>query len=228
MARQRARILDLVSSKEGIVYKAFIFDFDGVLVDTTEIQVRSILEALSKRGFEISHPSNMEIVRSTITTKAKLLKFCDKGYINMDQVEDIYEDKKQIANRMMLDLNPQHYFDKRQMFDFLKEEDKCIAIVTNANGESTRMLLEHLGFMEYLDVLITNNDVANPKPHPEPYIRALMHLARIGCDLDECIIFEDSTVGLEAARATGASVYEVKNWTDTNFGLVSNIMWRSE
>ena len=137
------------------MYKAFIFDFDGVLVDTTEIQVRSILEALSKRGFEISHPSNMEIVRSTITTKAKLLKFCDKGYINMDQVEDIYEDKKQIANRMMLDLNPQHYFDKRQMFDFLKEEGKCIAIVTNANGESTRMLLEHLGFMEYLDVLIT-------------------------------------------------------------------------
>ena len=49
----------------------------------------------------------------------------------------------------------------------------------------------------------------------------------MGARLDECIIFEDSTIGLEAARATGASVYEVKSWTEVNFGLVSNIMWRS-
>lgn len=209
------------------MYKAFIFDFDGVLVDTTEIQIRSIVQALAKRGFDISHPSNMEIVHSTITTKAKLIKFCDKGYITMDQIAEIYKEKKRIANKMMLELDPQHYFDKREMFEYLKQEDRKIAIVTNANGESTRMLLKHLGLMDYLDVLITNNDVINSKPHPEPYIRALMHLARIGCDLDECIIFEDSTIGLEAARATGASVYEVKSWTDTNFGLVSNIMWRS-
>jgi|TARA_B100000530_G_scaffold146122_1_gene91504 beta-phosphoglucomutase len=210
------------------VYKAFIFDFDGVLVDTTDIQVRSIVRALGRHGFDVRHPSDLDIVHSTITTKAKLVKFCDKGHISMDQVEAIYEDKKKIANDLMLELNPQHYFDKREAFQYLKEEKKNIAIVTNANGDSTRMLLEHLGLMEYLDVLITNSDVVNPKPHPEPYIRALMQLSRIGCGLEECIIFEDSAVGLEAARATGASVHEVKSWKDVGYGLVADLMRRAE
>ena len=146
----------------------------------------------------------------------------------MDQVEDIYEDKKQIANELMAELNPRHYFDKIEMFKFLKEEKKKIAIVTNANGQSTRILLDNLGFAEYIDVLITNSDGVNPKPHPEPYIRAMMMLARIGCDLDECIIFEDSIVVLEAARATGASVHEVKSWRDINYGLVADILRRAE
>ena len=94
------------------MYKAFIFDFDGVLVDTTDIQVRSIVRALGRNGFDVRHPSDLDIVHSTITTKAKLVKFCDKGYINMDQVETIYEDKKRIANELMLELNPKHYFCK--------------------------------------------------------------------------------------------------------------------
>ena len=210
------------------MYKAFIFDFDGVLVDTTDIQVRSVVRALGRYGFDIRHPSDLDIVHSTITTKAKLVKFCDKGYISMDQVEGIYEEKKKIANELMLQMNPQHYFDKREMLEYLKEDGKKVAIVTNANGESTKMLLQHLDFMKYLDVLITNSDVINPKPHPEPYIRALMKLARIGTDLEDCIIFEDSAVGLESARATGASVYEVKRWQDVNFGLVADLLRRSE
>ena len=94
------------------MYKAFIFDFDGVLVDTTDIQVRSIVRALGRNGFDIRHPSDLDIVHSTITTKAKLVKFCDKGYINMDQVERIYEDKKKIDNELMLELDPKHYFCK--------------------------------------------------------------------------------------------------------------------
>jgi len=57
------------------MYKAFIFDFDGVLVDTTDIQVRSIVRALGRRDFNVRHPSDLEIVNSTITTKAKLSSF---------------------------------------------------------------------------------------------------------------------------------------------------------
>ena len=208
------------------MYKAFLFDFDGVLVDTTDIQVRSIAEAIKNIiGLSIKHPSDWEIIYSTITTKAKLVKLSHKGYLPLKQIEEIYTEKKRLANEMMLQLDPQHYFDKRQMFDFLKTENKKIGVVTNANGDSTRMLLDHLDFMKYLDVLITNNDVVNSKPHPEPYIRAMLE---IGCKLEECIIFEDSIVGLQAARATGAAVCEVRHVNDVNFGLVADILRRAK
>ena len=207
------------------MYKAFLFDFDGVLVDTTDIQVRSIAEAIKNIiGLSIKHPSDWEIIYSTITTKAKLVKLSHKGYLPLKQIEETYTEKKRLANEMMLKLDPQHYFDKRQMFDFLKAEDKKIGVVTNANGDSTRMLLKHLDFMKYLDVLITNNDVVNSKPHPEPYIRAMLE---VGCKLEEYIIFEDSIVGLQAARATGAAVCEVRHVNDVNFGLVADILRRA-
>lgn len=208
------------------MYKAFLFDFDGVLVDTTDIQVRSIVEAVKNIiGLSIKHPSDWEIIYSTITTKAKLVKLSHKGYLPLKQIEEVYAEKKRLANEMMLELDPQHYFDKRQMFEFLKREGKKIAVVTNANGASTRMLLEHLDFTKYLDVIVTNNDVVNSKPHPEPYIRAMLD---IGCKLDEYIIFEDSIVGLQAARATGAAVCEVRHVNDVSFGLVADILRRTE
>jgi len=79
------------------------------------------------------------------------------------------------------------------------------------------MLLDHLGFTKYLDTLITNNDVNNAKPHPEPYIRALV---RLGMEPDRCIIFEDSTVGLQSARATGARVQEVQHVDDVSIDYI--------
>jgi beta-phosphoglucomutase len=197
---------------------AFIFDFDGVLVDTTAIQVSSLKAALlDTAGVLLTHPNEWEIISSTITTRAKLQKFANSGKIAEAQIEEIYTAKKKIANEMMLTLNPNDYHDKIEMFEALRASGKKIAIVTNANGESTRMLLDHLGFTKYLDTLITNSDVNNAKPHPEPYIRALV---RLDMEPDRCIIFEDSTVGLLSARATGARVQEVQHVDDVSIEYV--------
>ncbi len=197
---------------------AFIFDFDGVLVDTTAIQVSSLKAALhAVAGVFLTHPNEWEIMSSTITTRAKLQKFVAAGKVNEEQIEEIYTAKKKIANEMMLTLNPNDYRDKIEMFEKLRAMNRKIAIVTNANGASTRMLLDHLGFTKYLDTLITNNDVNNAKPHPEPYIRALV---RLGMEPDRCIIFEDSTVGLQSARATGARVQEVQHVDDVSIDYI--------
>ena len=77
-----------------------VFDFDGVLVDTTEIQVLSIAVAIKRiAGFPIKHPSDWEIIYSTITTKDKLIKFAKKKYLPMGQIEEIYSEKKKIAKK---------------------------------------------------------------------------------------------------------------------------------
>ena len=203
------------------MYAAFIFDFDGVLVDTTEIQVRSLIDAIFDiTNIELYDKNDLDIVHSTITTKDKLVKFANKGYFELGSIEEIYSQKKKNANKMMLSFNPTDYSDKIAMFQYLKDKNKKVAIVTNANRESTEMLLKHLDFSKYIDVLVTNNDVVNSKPHSEPYVRALIQL---GCKLESCIIFEDSLVGLDAAHGTGAIVCHIKDVNETNVGLIKKL-----
>tara|TARA_R110000824_G_scaffold348025_3_gene534776 strand:- start:1389 stop:1610 length:222 start_codon:yes stop_codon:yes gene_type:complete len=65
--------------------------------------------------------------------------------------------------------------------------------------------------MDFIDLLVSNEDSLNNKPHPEPYIKAMVLL---NCLPENCTIIEDSPKGLEAARLSGANVIEVKNSTE--------------
>jgi len=73
------------------------------------------------------------------------------------------------------------------------------------------LMLEKTGILDYFDVVITNDQCNFNKPHPEPFIKALVELGSLPQD---SIIVEDSPKGLEAARLTGCMVLEVKNATE--------------
>jgi beta-phosphoglucomutase-like phosphatase (HAD superfamily) len=60
-----------------------------------------------------------------------------------------------------------------------------------------------LGFVGF-DVVVAGDDVANAKPHPEPYLTAA---ARLGVDIAECVALEDSEPGVASADAAGATVF---------------------
>jgi len=203
-------------------YTSFIFDNDGVLVDTTELQVKATLAAIDEvLNLKLTTQEDISVLKSTITTRDKLIKLCQKGYFTLNKVDAVYERKKIITNKMMSMLDSEDYQDKIEMFEFLRRENKNIAVVTNANRASTVTLLNNLGFMKYLDVLITNNDVKNTKPHAEPYVRAMLQL---GGSIEDFIIFEDSVTGLASARGSGATVYEISNFRDVNTQLMEEII----
>jgi HAD superfamily hydrolase (TIGR01509 family) len=77
-------------------------------------------------------------------------------------------------------------------------------------------MLDKVGLIEYMDIIITNEDSVNHKPHPEQYIKALVHLNAFP---ENTIIVEDSPKGLDAARLTGSRVFQVKDATEVNQNL---------
>lgn len=74
-------------------------------------------------------------------------------------------------------------------------------------------MLQKSGIYDYMDCIISNEDISNAKPHPEGYIKALVLL---NCLPEDAIIVEDSPKGIQSAKMTGAKVVEVANATEVH------------
>ena len=97
---------------------------------------------------------------------------------------------------------------------YLKEEHNSqIACASNSIYETIKLSLLHLGLTEYVDYFLSNEDVKNPKPHPEIYFKCMIRSNRAP---KEVTIVEDSVVGLQAATRSGANVIKVNNRCDVN------------
>ena len=80
--------------------------------------------------------------------------------------------------------------------------------MTNSITETAQLMLECSGQWDFMEFLISNQMVKNPKPHGEGYIRAMI---RLNSQPEETLIVEDSQRGLKAAYSTGAHVVQVPN-----------------
>lgn len=81
------------------------------------------------------------------------------------------------------------------------------ALVTTASGANARAVLEHHGLSDLFDVVVTGSDVARHKPDPEAYFLAA---SRLGCAPSECLVIEDSDIGVASAHAFGAACLRVR------------------
>jgi len=196
-------------------FKYFLFDIDVVLVNTHDLQFQATREALIElnRSDIRSNSEVATICDSTITTMKKLEYLAERRIIEFADIPKIYTKKKEIADKLF-ETEVLRDEMKIELFEDLRRRSVKIGIVTNGNRSSALKLLERLGLEGKYEVLVTNEDVNNPKPHGEPYIRAMLALGVPS--LESCIIFEDSEIGLQSARATGCSVYHVRDYKEVN------------
>ncbi|MAH43836.1 HAD family hydrolase [archaeon] len=186
---------------------AILFDLDGVLVDACEWHYKSFNRALDKKcGFIIERDEHQEIFNGLPTTK-KLSILETQNRISNDDFDEIWK-LKQKYTFDIIDSHSQLDSDKIELHKFLIEKGIKIACVTNSITKSAKMMLEKTGQFQYMSFVISNNDVKNPKPHPEGYIRAMI---RMGEMPDNVLIIEDSDKGIQAANQTGAHVLRVEN-----------------
>ena len=96
----------------------------------------------------------------------------------------------------------------RGIFKTLRDDGYLVGCCTNCIRRTALVALSKVGVIEYLDVIITNDDVKNPKPHPEIYWKAM---SMMGCLPEETLIIEDSPQGLLSATRSRAEVIRVDN-----------------
>jgi HAD superfamily hydrolase (TIGR01509 family) len=86
---------------------------------------------------------------------------------------------------------------------------------------TAELMLEKTGILQYLDLLVTNQDVKNPKPSPEGY---LLCLEKLNTEIKNAIIIEDSPKGIEAARLSGCRFIQVRNPDEVTIKLIKELL----
>lgn len=191
--------------------KAVLFDLDGVLVDARDWHYEALNQALGLFGYIITREEH-ENFYNGLPTARKLKKLTeDKGL--PIHLHKLINDLKQSYTRRALHLNTRPSFDKQLMLKALKNDGIKLAVCSNSVRDTVEVMLQNAMLKDYFDLLLSNQDVVQNKPHPEIYLTAM---DRLKIKPHEAIIVEDAPHGIEAARASGANVIVVDNANDVN------------
>ena len=168
-----------------------LFDLDGTLIDSTEAILESFSVAFKTFDAPVPHEDLI---------KAEIGHPLDDMFATLG-VEASFVDAHVQAYKM-------HYREISCAKTVLLPEAKeavelasrhaTLGVVTTKTAKYSIELLEHMGLMEYFDVLIGREDVENPKPHPEPIFKAL---SKLQSDASKFWMIGDTPMDILAANA---------------------------
>jgi beta-phosphoglucomutase len=176
--------------------KAFIFDLDGVIVDTARYHYLAWQKIAQELNIDFTLEHN-ELLKGVSRVRSLDI------ILELGKVEASQEDK----NRWLIQKNEEYLsylvdMDQSEilpgviaMLKFLKEKNQSIAL--GSASKNARPILEKTGIMQYFDVIVDGNDVTNAKPDPEVFLIAAKLL---GAKPEDAIVFEDSVAGVQAAN----------------------------
>jgi len=198
-----------------------IFDLDGVLFDGLAFHRKNYLDALLTVKIECSVDEDYFVKNlEGMSSKSRTEFLVSKGYLTQAEGELVCN-LKQLLTMERLD---SYKFDGeriRELLLILRSHGFELYCVSNSVGDTQKKVLTGLGIINMFNGLISSSDVINPKPDPEPY---LLCFQRYGLLPDECLIIEDSEIGLKAARASSARVMAVSGPDKVTLkNIVSNV-----
>ena len=179
--------------------KAFIFDLDGVIVDTAKYHYLAWLKIANQLGIEFTHEHN-ELLKGVSRVRSLDI------ILGLGKVEASQEDK----NKWLIQKNEDYLsylvdMDESEILPgvmpilkYLKEQNQLIAL--GSASKNARPILEKTETLEYFDAIVDGNDVSNAKPDPEVFLLAAKLLA---VKPKDSIVFEDSVAGVQAANIGG-------------------------
>ena len=187
--------------------KALLFDLDGVIVSTEKNHFEAWRETASKLGIAFSEHDNEALKGvNRVDSLKQILEFGNKT-VSAEEFESLLVFK----NDMYLDsITTLSKNDLLPGVHALLVHAKSIGIKIGLGSSSKNapMILTRLGITDLFDVIIDGNGVTHPKPNPEVFLNGAKALALAPSD---CLVFEDASSGVAAAKAGGFIAIGVGN-----------------
>ncbi len=178
--------------------KAILFDFDGVLVDSEQVNIEAGIKTFKEHGMPLTDEERLYIVgRSSIDYVPHFLKA--RSIIDPDIHHSVIEELRRNYDTMwdgIVTLTP----GVGEVLSSLKTQGKKLAIATTNRRSTIDKFFRRFGFINDFDVVVTGEDVKRRKPDPEVYT---LTVKKLGITPNEGIVIEDATVGIVAVKAAG-------------------------
>ena len=181
--------------------KGFLFDLDGVIVDTAVFHFQAWRRLAQKLGGDFTEEQNEQLKGvSRVDSLKKIIEWTG-ATVSDEEFQTLMVEKNEWYLELVQGLGPQDALPGA--LNFLQSAyDQGVKIALGSASKNAPMILEKLGITPLFTAIIDGNNVVNGKPHPEVFLKGAEAL---GLEPSECVVFEDSIAGVQAAKAGGMS-----------------------
>lgn len=192
--------------------RLLLLDFDGTLADTRRANTQAYVAALGEAGYPLTEEEYA----------ARYFGMRCEEFLTQYGIADPAERER--LRRRKIALYPS-FFDSvrlnRPLWEFCRQfrsQGGRVWVVSTGSRANIENVMHHLGIggpdtpedeapLGHVDGILSGQDIARAKPHPDCFLEVMR---REGCSPRETLIFEDSQIGIEAARRSGAGYFVVK------------------
>lgn len=179
--------------------KGFIFDLDGVIVDTAKYHYLAWKNLATNLGIPFSETQNEQLKGvSRVASLQKILAWGNTSLSEEDFNTTMQEKNEEYLSYISKMTTAEILPDVVRVLDFLKESNQKIAL--GSASKNARIILDKVSLKPYFEAIVDGTNVTKAKPNPEVFLNAAEGLQ---LSANQCIVFEDSVAGIQAANTAG-------------------------
>ena len=203
--------------------KAVLFDMDGVLIDAKDWHYAALNSVLDLFGMAIDRDAHLATFDGLPTRKKLQILSESRGFPR--SLHEFVNKLKQDRTVEIATANCRPVFHHRFALSRLKQDGMRLGVCSNSVRQSVELMMRLSGLTPYLDIMVSNEDVKEAKPHPEMYQFAIRSL---GLTPSEVLILEDNEHGIAAARASGAHLMVIGTTEDVRYASIKAAIAQAE
>lgn len=203
--------------------RAVVFDMDGVLIDAKDWHYEALNQALGLFGYGISRLDHLTTFDGLPTRKKLEMLTLERGLPK--GLHGFINELKQRYTTGIIHQKCKPVFAHEYALSKLKDAGYKLAVASNSVRATVELMMEKSNLSQFLELMVSNQDVQRAKPDPEMY----MTTARL-LDFDpaDCLVVEDHPHGIQSAEAAGCPVLVVDSPDDVNLANIYAGIRRAE
>jgi HAD superfamily hydrolase (TIGR01509 family) len=177
-------------------FRAVLFDMDGTLIDTERIGAASWDHAGEELGITVPADVKRRMVGRTLPDIHAIVR---EGMPDIDS-DHLLDRANHHYHRLVSEAPPPIKPGALEVLSWLKEREVPMAVATSSRRAQAEDKLGRTGLRDFFEVIVAGDEISRGKPDPEIFQVAA---ERLGFEARECVVFEDSGPGIEAAERSG-------------------------